>query len=62
MITRATVIIRTERQIQSSGRNSIFGVFVNPTMRKVAPLIKKVAGRQRDAQTIEILGAYTLLR
>ena len=32
-------IILIERQIQSSGRNSIFGIFVNPIMRKAAPLI-----------------------
>ena len=34
-----TVIILTERYIQSSGRNSIFGIFVNPIMRKAATLI-----------------------
>ena len=83
----------------------IFGIFVNPIMRKPAPLIissesnlanhgsrhqeafllrkslpealwctqtmtmlllkqvlTTVAGRRRDAQTIEVSGAYTLLR
>ena len=37
--TKIVVIIQIEWQIQSSGRNSIFGIFVNPIMRKVAPLI-----------------------
>ena len=37
--TYITVIILIERQIQSSGRNSIFGVFVNPIMQKAATLI-----------------------
>ena len=34
-----TIIILIERQIQSSGRNSIFGIFVNPIMWKAATLI-----------------------
>ena len=34
-----TVIIRIERWIQSSGRNSIFAIVVNPIMQMVASLI-----------------------
>ena len=38
-MTRCTVIIQIERQIQSSGRNSIFAIFVNAIMRVVVAVI-----------------------
>ena len=95
-----TVIILIEWQIQSIGRNSIFGIFVNSIMQKArshgkmsllstpgSVLIKTTLmkssveafrccpdcvlvktstdnspGRQREVQTIQVLGAYTLLR
>ena len=34
-----TIIILIEQYIQSSGRNSILGIFANPIMQKAAALV-----------------------
>ena len=56
---RYTVIIQIEWQIQSSGRNSIFGIIVNPIMRKTTPLI--ISSESNLAEELQLLTPCSIL-